>query len=85
MGQQDMNYLKLLVRDVDKKATDREAELEAAIVQLSTKINLNRTAIEEDLAIKLSYLEKKITNLTIVEELDKKLSIELGKINSKIY
>lgn len=56
MGQQDANYLKLFVRDVDKKATEKMTELEMAIGQLSNKINTTKASIEEDIAIKLSYL-----------------------------
>ena len=66
MGQQDTNYLKLFVRDVDKKASEKMAQLETAIGQLSNKINTTKAAIEEDVAIKLSYLQKKINNLPSV-------------------
>lgn len=84
LGQQDANYLKLYVRDVDKKASEKIAELETAIAQLSTKINTSRAAMEDDFAIKFSYLEKKISNITAIEELDSKFTAEMGKITSKL-
>lgn len=49
--------------------TEKLVETEENIAQLSKKLNTTKEAIEEDVSIKLSYLEKKIQNLTVIEEL----------------
>lgn len=51
---------------------------------MSHKINTSKAAIEEDIAIKLSYLEKKISNLPTAEELQAKVSVEILKLASKV-
>lgn len=59
----------MYLKDVDKKMTEKLVETEENIAQLSKKLNTTKEAIEEDVSIKLSYLEKKIQNLTVIEEL----------------
>ena len=53
---EEINYMRLFMRDVDKKATDRLGELEQTIISVRDLCNNNKNNLENDMAIKYSYL-----------------------------
>jgi hypothetical protein len=46
LNQQESNYFKLYLKDVDKKLSEKMVEVEANVGQLSKKLNLTKEAIE---------------------------------------
>jgi len=53
---EEIIYMRLFMRDVDKKATDRLGELEQTIISVRDLCNNNKNNLENDMAIKYSYL-----------------------------
>jgi hypothetical protein len=60
--QEESNYLRLFLKDADKKAFDKIAEFENSLVMLNNRITITRDAIQDDIALRLSFLEKKLSN-----------------------
>lgn len=67
-SQEEVNYVRLFMRDVDKKATDKMAEVENTIAQVNTKIMRVKENIEDDLAVRLSYIDKRISSFSGLQE-----------------
>ena len=65
---EEINYMRLFMRDVDKKATDRLGELEQTIISVRDLCNNNKNNLENDMAIKYSYLQKKMAAIALLQE-----------------
>lgn len=63
-----MNYVRLFMRDVDKKATDKIGELETNVNFLSNKLVKVKETIEDDLTAKLSYFDKRLNSISTLQE-----------------
>jgi hypothetical protein len=61
-NQEESNYLRLFLKDADKKAFERIAEFENSLVMLNNRITVTRDSMQDDIALRLSFLEKKLTN-----------------------
>lgn len=61
-SQEESNYLRLFLKDADKKTTDKIAEFENSLIMLNNRITVTRDALQDDLALRLSFLEKKMAN-----------------------
>jgi hypothetical protein len=59
------------MKDADKKAGEKLEELENSMMMMSNRICKVKEELQEDLSIKLSYLEKKITNNPALAEVEK--------------
>lgn len=57
---EDKNYMKLYMQDIDKKQDERVDLLEEAIRKLSQKMDTIKEGLEDDLKEKVFYLESKI-------------------------
>jgi hypothetical protein len=60
--QEESNYLRLFLKDADKKAFEKIGEFENSLVLLNNRITITRDAIQDDIALRLSFLEKKLSN-----------------------
>jgi hypothetical protein len=67
-SQEESNYLRLFLKDTDKKAFEKIAEFENSLVLLNNRITLTRDALQDDFALRLSFLEKKMMNMPASEE-----------------
>ncbi len=56
--------MRLFMRDVDKKASDKFHEIENTMQFLSGKMVKDKADMEDDFAIKLSFIDKKLDNLS---------------------
>jgi len=63
-----VNYVRLFMRDVDKKATDKIGELETNVNFLSNKLVKVKETIEDDLTAKLSYFDKRLNSISTLQE-----------------
>lgn len=81
---EENNYLRLYMKDADKKAGEKMGELENAMAMLSRKIDAVRDALQEDSTIKLSYLEKKIANLPTPNELTEAVQTQLAAVRAEV-
>lgn len=61
-AQQEGNYLRLFLRDADKKTSDKLTEFENSLVMLNNRITITREALQDDFALRFSFIEKKIAN-----------------------
>jgi len=56
------------MRDVDKKANDKISEMESTLTFLNSKMIKVKETIEDDIAYKLSYIDKRLTSITTLQE-----------------
>jgi len=56
------------MRDVDKKANDKINEMESTLIFLNSKMIKVKETIEDDIAYKLSYIDKRLTTITTLQE-----------------
>ena len=63
-----MNYVRLFMRDVDKKANDKINEIESTLTFLNSKMIKVKETIEDDIAYKLSYMDKRLASITTLQE-----------------
>jgi len=56
------------MRDVDKKANDKINEMESTLIFLNSKMIKVKETIEDDIAYKLSYIDKRLATITTLQE-----------------
>jgi hypothetical protein len=56
------------MRDVDKKANDKINEIESTLTFLNSKMIKVKETIEDDIAYKLSYMDKRLASITTLQE-----------------
>jgi hypothetical protein len=83
-SQEEVNYVRLFMRDVDKKATDKMGELEATLNFLNTKLIKVKESIEDDLAVKLSYIDKRLTSISSLQEDQERSKQELTQLRESL-
>lgn len=75
-AQEESNYLRLFLKDSDKKVEEKITDFENSLVLFNARINHVRDSIQDDLAIKISYLDKKLQNVLFSDELEKQLVVQ---------
>lgn len=69
--------MRLFMRDVDKKTSERVGGVEETMAVLKGMIVRQKKELEEDMAIKYSYLDKKIGYMSVLEEELSNVSLKL--------
>lgn len=70
------------MKDADKKTGEKLEELEGSVMMMSSRICKVKEELQEDLSIKLSYLEKKISNNPALAEVEKTFNQQLTKLHA---
>ena len=83
-NQEEFNYVRLFMRDVDKKANDKINEVEATVNFLNSKMIKVKETIEDDIAIKLSYFDQKLNTITTLQEDQVKIKQEVMQLRESL-
>ena len=79
-SQEEFNYARLFMRDVDKKATDKMGEMDAALNFMNKKLIKVKESIDDDLAVKFSYFDKRLGSISSLQEDQQRTKMELAQL-----
>lgn len=60
INEQERNYMKLYMKDIDKKSMEKDSQLQNSVAALSIHINNIKAYLQEQTNTKLGVLERKI-------------------------
>jgi hypothetical protein len=65
--QEEVNYMRLFMKDVDKKANEKLHDLENTVLTVKDMSIRNKHTLEDDMALKFSYIEHKMTAIAVLD------------------
>ena len=74
---EEINYMRLFMKDVDKKTGDKVSDLEHHVMSSRDMLLKTKGKLEDDLAITCSEIDKKLMSIEI---LDEKIELYGGQI-----